>query len=80
MRTETIYPQVRAIYQNGVLNLLDSLDLPEGAMVSLEIRFVPSDSTDKRDTPQFIYPTRLMPVDRLEQLTGLIALGGDALG
>ena len=72
-----VYPQVRAIYRDGILSLLDPLDLPEGAQVSLQIYFTPSDSTN--NTPKFVYPTRSVPAEKLDNLISLTAIGGDAL-
>ena len=73
MSTTKAYPQVRAIYRGGVLKLLDALDLPEGAQVRLSIQSVlPSGA-------ELVYPTRLIPADRLDALTDLLEIGGDAL-
>jgi hypothetical protein len=79
MGTTTVYPQVRAIYQDGVLRPLDPLELPEGAQVRLYIQFMPPDLADKTHPVGFVYPTRLVPAQRLDALTGLVAVGGDAL-
>ena len=70
-----VYPQVRAIHRDGALKLLDPLKLPEGAQVRLLVRFVLPDETDV----ELVYPTRLVPAERLNSLTGLVELGGDAL-
>ena len=73
MSTVKTYPQVRAIHHDGMLKLLDALDLPEGAQVRLSILSVhPSDA-------ELVYPTRLVSADRLDLLTGLGEVGGDAL-
>ena len=73
MTTTKTYPQVRAIHRGGVLKLLDALDLPEGAQVRLFIQSVlPSDA-------ELVYPTRFVSADRLDLLTGLVEVGGDAL-
>jgi predicted DNA-binding antitoxin AbrB/MazE fold protein len=74
-----IYPPVRAIYRDGTLRLLDPLELPEGAQVRLQVLPAPSDMTDKAHTATFVYPTRLVPAERLDNLTNLVAIGGDAL-
>ena len=67
------YPQVRAIHHDGVLRLIDALDLPEGAQVRLSIQSVLSPGDE------LVYPTRFVPADRLDVLTGLLEVGGDAL-
>jgi predicted DNA-binding antitoxin AbrB/MazE fold protein len=70
------YPEVRAVHHHGVLKLLDALDLPEGARVRLSIESVhPAETSDSA----LVYPTRLVPASRLDRLTGLLELGGDAL-
>jgi len=69
------YPQVRAVHHDGVLKLLDPLELPEGAQVRLLVQFVLLDETDV----ELVYPTRLVSAERLDSLTGLVELGGDAL-
>jgi len=79
MSTTMVYPPVRAIYQNGILRLLDPLKLPEGAQVRLQISLASSDVSDKAWATAFVYPTRSVPVERLDSLTGLVAIGGDAL-
>lgn len=77
--TTTIYPQIRAVYHNQSLNLLDPLDLPEGSLVHLNIEAVMIGSTDEQRPVQLVYPTRLISVERLDSLTGLVAIGGDAV-
>ena len=67
------WTRLRAIHHNGVLELLDPVELPEGARVSVFV--LPADA----DTPELAYPTRLVPADRLDRLTDLVGLGGDAL-
>ena len=67
------YTQVRAVHHNGVLKLLDALDLPEGAQVRLSIQSVLPSGAD------LVYPTRLVSANRLDALTGLLEAGGDAL-
>ena len=74
-----VYPQVRAIHDDGVLKLLDPLELPEGAQVRLYVQFTPPDLTDETSTIGLVYPTRLVSAERLDNLTGLVEVGGDAL-
>jgi hypothetical protein len=70
-----VYPQVRAIHHDGVLRLLDPIELPEGARVRLLVQLMPADATEVG----LVYPTRLVPAERLDYLTGLVEVGGDAL-
>jgi predicted DNA-binding antitoxin AbrB/MazE fold protein len=79
MGTTKVYPQVRAIHHDGVLRLLDPLELPDGAQVRLFVQLVPPDLTDKTSTIGLVYPTRLMSAERLDNLTSLVEVGGDAL-
>jgi predicted DNA-binding antitoxin AbrB/MazE fold protein len=75
MEKVKVYSQVRAVHHAGVLKLLDPLELPEGAQVRLLVQFVLSDEADV----EFVYPTRLVSAEKLNRLTGLVELGGDAL-
>ena len=73
MSTTKTYPQVRAIHHDGMLRLIDALDLPEGAQVRLSIQSVLPPGAE------LVYPTRFVPADKLDVLTGLLEVGGDAL-
>jgi predicted DNA-binding antitoxin AbrB/MazE fold protein len=75
MDATKVYPQVRAVHHDGVLELLDPLELPEGAQVRVLVQFVLPEATEV----ELVYPTRLVPAERLNRLTGLVELGGDAL-
>lgn len=75
MTTTKVYPQVRAVHHDGVLKLLDPLELPEGAQVRLLVQSVLPEATDV----ELVYPTRLVSAEKLDDLTGLVELGGDAL-
>ena len=66
--------QVRAVHHDGTLRLLDPIELPEGAQVCLLIQSISSDVTGK-----LTYPTRFVPAAKLDRLTALVELGGDAL-
>lgn len=70
---------VRAIHRDGVLKLLTPLELPEGARVSVVILPTPLDRVDRSQPVDLVYPTRLVPAKKLDNLTSLVAIGGDAL-
>ena len=76
MRTGT---RVRAIHRDGVLKLLTPLELPEGAQVSVIVLETPTDEANHPRAVELAYPTRLVPAKKLDDLTDLIAVGGDAL-
>jgi len=76
METET---RVRAVHRGGMLKLLEPLNLPEGAEVSVVILLTPSDQKDASPSVALTHPTRLVPAQRLDDLTDLVAVGGDAL-
>jgi len=71
--------RVRAIHRYGVLRLLTPLDLPEGAEVSVIVSLPLSDEEDHPRRVELIYPTRLVPAKKLDDLTDVVAVGGDAL-
>jgi hypothetical protein len=79
MRGTKTYPDVHAVHHAGVLELLDALELPEGAQVRLSIRSVTSGTDNGVPDTRLVYPTRLVPADRLDKLTDLLEVGGDAL-
>jgi hypothetical protein len=76
---ESKLKEVRAVYQSGTLCLLDALDLPEGTQVRVSIESVQPPGTDQRPATSTVYPTRLVPAEKLNALTGLVEVGGDAL-
>ena len=68
--------KVRAVYRKGVLKVLDPLTLPDGTQVQIDIHLpeqMPASEAVVR------YPTTLIPVAELDSLTGIVAVGGDAL-
>ncbi len=67
---------VRAMYHEGILQLLEPVDLPEGVEIQIAIPVM-----EALETPMSgpVYPTRSSAPDVLSQLCGLIAVGGDAL-
>lgn len=79
MGVAKVYPEVRAVHHDGVLELLDALELPEGAQVRLSIQSILPARSDKTSAKALVYPTRLVPAGRLDALTGLVEVGGDAL-
>jgi hypothetical protein len=70
---------VRAVHRDGVLELLTPLQLPEGARVSVIVLETSSNEVDLPQPVELVYPTRLVPADRLDKLTNLVEIGGDAL-
>ena len=69
----------RAVHRDGVLELLTPLELPEGAQVSLIVLEESYEQPGEADTVELAYPTRTVSAARLDDLTGLVAIGGDAL-
>ena len=67
---------VQAIYQNGVLQLLQPVNLKEGAHVWVEVTAA---QRGKKSLQGPLYPTRPQPAATLARLAGLVAIGGDAL-
>ena len=70
---------VRAIHHDGVLELLDPLELPEGAQVEVVVLPVCPDQAGRPRPLALAHPTRLVPAEKLSALVGLVAIGGDAL-
>ena len=66
--------QVRAVHHDGMLKLLDPIELPEGAQVRLLIQSISPEVSGK-----LTFPTRLVSAAKLDRLTALVELGGDAL-
>ena len=79
MSTTKTYPEVRAVHHSGVFELLDALELPEGAQVRLSIQSVVPGEGKQFTAAQLVYPTRLVSADKLDVLTGLVEAGGDAM-
>jgi len=75
---------VRAVYQDGTLQLLEPVGLPEGMEVWVELRVAPWSDTEVTRLQRviqsvFSYPTNPQPPETLACLVGLVAVGGDAL-
>ena len=71
--------RVRAIHRDGVLKLLTPLELPEGAQVNVIVLETPADEANQPHAVELAYPTRLVPAKKLDNLTDLVPVGGDAL-
>lgn len=75
--------RVKAIYREGMLQLLEPVDLPEGTEVWIEFQVTPQpkETAPPRRPIQsgLTYPTRPQPPETLTRLIGLVAVGGDAL-
>jgi hypothetical protein len=76
--------RVKAIYQHGVLQLLEPVALPEGVEVWVELLVRPQPAMEMLPSWQGVphsrlYPLRPQPPETLARLVGLVAVGGDAL-
>lgn len=69
--------QVPAVYEKGVLRLLEPLDLPEHTKVTVTVS--KTREQGKAERPRAVYPTRPQPLSSLEPLIGMMPAGGDAL-
>lgn len=67
---------VQAIYKNGVLQLLQPVNFKEGAHVWVEVTAA---QRGEKSPQKPLYPTRPQPAETLARLSGLVAIGGDAL-
>jgi hypothetical protein len=72
--------RVKAIYHRGTLQLLDTVALPEGVEVWVELHVRPQPAAET-PPPQRgpLYPVCPQPPETLAGLIGLVAVGGDAL-
>ena len=76
----TTATRLRAHYSKGKLTLEKPLRLPEGAAVEVTVMPLGETGTDRKPkTRTHAYPTRVTPWHVLEELNGLVSLGGDAL-
>jgi predicted DNA-binding antitoxin AbrB/MazE fold protein len=76
----TTATKVRARYSKGTLKLLQPLHLPEGAEVQVSVTATSRLRKDRRPGKRrYHYPTRTLPWRNLRRLSGVVALGGDAL-
>ncbi len=79
--------EVRAVYQDGVLRLLDPFELPNGTEVRIPVQALSGIPLVKQshrqvadfEQPPFVYPTRTVTAGALDRLIGIVEVGGDAL-
>ncbi|MGQ0604983.1 MAG: antitoxin family protein [Anaerolineales bacterium] len=74
------YPNLEARYSKGTLKLRKPLRLPEGTEVRVTVT-VAAEKSKRRKTVkrEYTYPTRTVSWAAMRPLSGLVALGGDAL-
>ena len=75
---------VKAIYRDEILQLLEPVDLPEGAEVWVALQVGPqpmAEAAPRRECVERgpLYPTCHQPPETLARLIGLVAAGGEAL-
>ena len=76
----TVYPSVRARYTQGLLKLRKPLKLAEGTEVQVTISLVESaPANGSRGKRNYTYPTRTVSWASLKAITGIAAVGGDAV-
>jgi hypothetical protein len=75
----TEFSDLPARYSKGTLKLRKRLDLPEGAEVRVTVSTKAASSSRRRPERKYLYPTRVVSWDRLDRLTGIASLGGDAV-
>ena len=74
------YSKLRARYSKGTLKLRRPLRLPEGTEVRVSVTTLNSTSGKRKlNKRRYRYPTRTLPWRNLRRLSGILALGGDAL-
>lgn len=71
--------RVRAVHEGGTLKLLTPLELPEGTEVSVIVLQESLGQADEAQVADAVCPTQLVSAKKLDRLTGLVAVGGDAL-
>lgn len=75
------YPNIRARYSKGVLKLAKRPKLAEGTEVWVSVKPLMTKRARKKPIHQRRYssPTRTIPASALNNLVGIISVGGDAL-
>jgi predicted DNA-binding antitoxin AbrB/MazE fold protein len=71
--------RVPAVYEKGVLRLLEPLDLPEHTKLTVTVKVSTTRERARTSRPRAQYPTRPQPLSSLEPLIGSMPAGGDAL-
>jgi predicted DNA-binding antitoxin AbrB/MazE fold protein len=71
--------RVPAVYEKGVLRLLEPLDLPEHTKLMVTIKVSKTYEQARAARPRAQYPTRPQPLSSLKPLIGSVPAGGDAL-
>jgi predicted DNA-binding antitoxin AbrB/MazE fold protein len=72
--------RVPAVYEKGVLRLLEPLDLPEHSKLTVTVKVSKVHEEARACRPRAQYPTRPQPLSLLRPLIGSMPAGGDALG
>lgn len=74
------YTGLRARYSKGTLKLSEPLQLPEGAEVQVSVTTADRARKKRRASRRrYRHPTRTFSWSQLRRLSGMAALGGDAL-
>jgi predicted DNA-binding antitoxin AbrB/MazE fold protein len=68
-----------AVYEKGVLRLLEPLDLPEHTKLTVTLKVSKVHEEARASRPRAQYPTRPQPLSLLRPLIGSMPVGGDAL-
>jgi len=71
--------RVPAVYEKGVLRLLEPLDLPEHTKLTVTVKVSKTSERARASRPRAQYPTRPQPLSSLKPLIGSMPAGGDAL-
>ena len=71
--------RVPAVYEKGVLRLLEPLDLPEHTKLTVTVKVSKTREWARTSRPRAQYPTRPQPLSSLKPLIGSMPAGGDAL-
>lgn len=73
------FSNLPARYSKGTLKLRRRLRLPDGTEVRVTVVPVASAHSRKPGRRAYSYPNRTVPWSSLKELSGIVALGGDAL-
>ena len=75
----TTFPNLPALYSNGMLKLKKPLSLQEGTEVMVTVMPVDAKPANVIAESRVMYPTVTIPAENLRDLVGIVSLGGDAL-